>query len=82
LAAETGDGALTSGEIRMVASQVLNLVLFGLSLIAASGTAFLAGPTLAGEIESGMALSVMARPVRRSAVLLGKWLGLAIFGSG
>jgi ABC-2 type transport system permease protein len=74
--------ALTSGEERLVASQVLNLVMFGLSLIAALGTAFLAGPSLAGEIESGTALSVLARPVRRSAVLVGKWLGLVAFGSG
>ena len=73
---------LTSGEARLVASIVLNLVMFGLSLIAALGTAFLAGPTMAGEIESGMALSVLARPVRRSAVLVGKWLGLVVFGSG
>jgi ABC-type transport system involved in multi-copper enzyme maturation permease subunit len=73
---------LTSGEARLVASIVLNLVMFGLSLIAALGTAFLAGPTLAGEIESGMALAVLARPVRRSAVLVGKWLGLVTFGSG
>jgi len=73
---------LTSGESRLVASIMLNLVMFGLSLIAALGTAFLAGPTLAGEIESGMVLSVMARPVRRSAVLVGKWLGLITFGSG
>ena len=74
--------ALTSGEERLLASQVLNLVMFGISLIAALGTAFLAGPTLAGEIESGTALSILARPVRRSAVLLGKWLGLVAFGSG
>jgi ABC-type transport system involved in multi-copper enzyme maturation permease subunit len=73
---------LTSGEARLVASIVLNLIMFGLSLIAALGTAFLAGPTVAGEIESGMALSVLARPVRRTAVLLGKWLGLVTFGSG
>lgn len=77
------DGAqLTTGEARLVAAQLLNLVMFGLSLIAALGTAFLAGPTLAGEIESGSALAVMARPVRRSAVLLGKWLGLVAFGGG
>ncbi|GIH26314.1 hypothetical protein Aph01nite_46240 [Acrocarpospora phusangensis] len=77
------DGAtLTTGEARLVASQVINLVMFGLSLIAALGTAFLAGPTLAGEMESGIALAVLARPVRRSAVLLGKWLGLVIFGAG
>jgi ABC-type transport system involved in multi-copper enzyme maturation permease subunit len=74
-------GGLTSGESRLVASMVLNLVMFGLSLIAALGTAFLAGPTLAGEIESGIALAVLARPIRRAAVLGGKWLGLVTFGS-
>jgi ABC-type transport system involved in multi-copper enzyme maturation permease subunit len=73
---------LTTGEAMMASSVVLNLVMFGLSLIAALGTAFLAGPTLAGEIESGMALAMLARPVRRSDVLVGKWLGLAAFGSG
>ena len=73
---------LTSGEARLVSSQVLNLVMFGLSMIAALGTAFLAGPTMAGEIESGISLAVLARPVRRSAVLVGKWLGLVAFGAG
>lgn len=79
---ETGQGSLTSGQARLVASQLLNLVMFGLSLIAALGTAFLAAPTLAGEIDSGMSLAVLARPVRRWGVLLGKWLGLAAFGCG
>ena len=78
LAAES----LTSGEARLTASILLNLVMFGFSLIAALGTAFLAGPTLAGETESGIALTVLARPIRRSAFLLGKWLGLVVFGSG
>jgi ABC-2 type transport system permease protein len=80
-AAESG-GTLTSGEARLTASIVLNLVMFGYSLIAALGTAFLTGPTLAGETESGIALSLLARPIRRSAFLLGKWLGLVAFGSG
>jgi ABC-type transport system involved in multi-copper enzyme maturation permease subunit len=79
---EADGSSLTTGEERLVAAQVLNLVMFGLSLIAALGTAFLAGPTLSGEIESGQALAVLARPVRRSAVLVGKWLGLVAFGSG
>jgi ABC-type transport system involved in multi-copper enzyme maturation permease subunit len=82
LAAESGAGGLTSGEIRLTASILLNLVMFGYSLIAALGTAFLAGPTLSGETESGIALAMLARPVRRSAVLLGKWLGLVGFGCG
>jgi ABC-type transport system involved in multi-copper enzyme maturation permease subunit len=79
---DTEFGDLTSGQARLIASQLLNLVMFGLSLIAALGTAFLAGPTVSGEIESGMALSVMARPIRRSALLLGKWLGLVAVGCG
>jgi ABC-type transport system involved in multi-copper enzyme maturation permease subunit len=82
LAAESGGSALTSGEARLTASILLNLVMFGFSLIAALGTAFLAGPTLSGETESGIALAVLARPIRRSAFLLGKWLGLVAFGTG
>lgn len=81
LVAESGSGTLTTGEARLTASILLNLVMFGFSLIAALGTAFLAGPTLSGETESGIALAVLARPVRRSAFLLGKWLGLVTFGS-
>jgi ABC-type transport system involved in multi-copper enzyme maturation permease subunit len=72
----------TTGQARLAGSLLLNLVLFGLSLIAALGTAFLAGPSVSGETESGIALAVLARPVRRAEVLLGKWLGLVAFGSG
>lgn len=79
---DTDLGTMTSGEARLVASILLNLILFGMSLIAAIGTAFLAGPTVAGEVESGQALALLARPVRRSSVLFGKWLGLVAFGSG
>ena len=79
---DTELGTMTSGEARLVASLLLNLIMFGFSLIAAIGTAFLAGPTLAGEVESGQALALLARPVRRSSVLLGKWLGLLAFGCG
>ena len=82
LASSSGESTLTSGEARLTASVMLNLVMFGFSLIAALGTAFLAGPTLAGETESGIALAVLARPIRRADFLLGKWLGLVVFGSG
>jgi ABC-type transport system involved in multi-copper enzyme maturation permease subunit len=74
-------GELTSGEARIVASMLLNLVMFTMSLVVALGTAFLAGPTVSGELETGVSLSVLARPVRRSSVLLGKWLGLATFAT-
>jgi ABC-type transport system involved in multi-copper enzyme maturation permease subunit len=75
-------GPCTTGEAKVAASNVLNPIMFGISLIAALGTAFLAGPTLAGEVEAGPALALLARPVRRSAVLVGNWLGLVTFGAG
>src|SRR5205823_10604763 len=30
------------------------------------------------DIESGIALAILPRPIRRSEVLIGKWLGLAV----
>ncbi|MFL6288492.1 MAG: ABC transporter permease subunit [Actinomycetes bacterium] len=78
---DTSMGRLTSGQSRLLASELLNLVMFGMSMIVALGTAFLAGPTLGGELESGVSLAMVARPVHRSAVLLGKWLGLVTFGA-
>ena len=75
-------GELTSGEARIIASILLNLVMFTMSLVIALGTAFLAGPTLSGELESGISAAVLARPVRRTSVLVGKWLGLVMFAAG
>ncbi len=78
----TSVGTVTSGQARLIAAELLNLVMFTVSLIVALGTAFLAGPTLSGELESGVALAVFARPVRRTSILVGKWLGLATFALG
>jgi ABC-type transport system involved in multi-copper enzyme maturation permease subunit len=75
-------GELTTGEARIIASLLLNLVMFTMSLVVALGTAFLAGPTLSGEVESGVSAALLARPVRRTSVLLGKWLGLVAFATG
>jgi hypothetical protein len=48
---------------------VLNLVMFGFSLIAALGTAFLAGPTLSGETSPASRWPCWHGPIRRSAFL-------------
>ena len=48
------------------------------SFVVAVGAAFLAAPSIAGDVESGVALVILPRPIRRSDVLIGKWLGLAV----
>lgn len=58
------------------AMQVIVLAhMFGMVL--AIGAAFIAAPSIANEIESGVALSILPRPIRRLDVLLGKFLGFA-----
>jgi ABC-type transport system involved in multi-copper enzyme maturation permease subunit len=39
--------------------------------------AFVGAPAIGGDLESGVAQAILARPVRRAAVLLGRWLGCA-----
>jgi ABC-type transport system involved in multi-copper enzyme maturation permease subunit len=68
---------LSAANSHLTTAQLLGIVLFALSFVGALGMSFVAAPTIAGELESGVALSLLARPVRRSEVLLGKWLGLA-----
>jgi ABC-type transport system involved in multi-copper enzyme maturation permease subunit len=67
---------LGGADSHLATAQLLGFVLFALSFVGALGMSFVAAPTIGGELESGVALSLLARPVRRSEILLGKWLGL------
>ena len=64
-------------EIKLITSQLLILVMFAYSFVLALSAAFMATPSVAGELESGVALAILTRPVSRTEVLLGKWLGMA-----
>ena len=64
-------------QVALLTSQLLIVVTFMYSGVLALSTAVVAGPLISGEVESGLLLSMLARPVRRSEVVIGKWLGLA-----
>ncbi len=70
--------------VEMLLNVVIIVILLGymFSVILAMGAAFLAAPAIAGDIESGLALAILPRPIRRSEIVLGKWLGLAILLAG
>jgi ABC-type transport system involved in multi-copper enzyme maturation permease subunit len=53
------------------------LLAFAFSVVLAVGSSFLAAPAIASDLESGVALALLPRPLSRSAYVLGKWLGLA-----
>jgi ABC-type transport system involved in multi-copper enzyme maturation permease subunit len=59
-------------------SQTLILVAFMFSFVLAMTAAFFAAPALASDIDSGVAQAMLARPITRTDLLLGKWIGLSI----
>jgi len=65
-------------ELTIGLSQTVILVAFMFSFVLAMTAAFMAAPALATDIDSGVAAALLARPIRRSELLLGKWLGLAV----
>jgi ABC-type transport system involved in multi-copper enzyme maturation permease subunit len=69
---------LPAQQVALITSQLLIVVTFMFSGVLALSAAVVAGPLISGEVESGLLLSMLARPVRRSDVVIGKWLGLAI----
>ncbi|HEX6547381.1 MAG TPA: ABC transporter permease subunit [Candidatus Dormibacteraeota bacterium] len=74
---QTNGGPAPPALVRTTASQLLILVAFMFEAILALSAAIVAAPSISTDLESGLALSMLARPIRRSDFLLGKWLGLA-----
>ena len=79
LHAATGPGGrgVTDLQVRVIASQVLIVVVFLFAAVLALMSVLVAAPSISGDLESNLALAMLARPVRRSELVLGKWLGLA-----
>jgi ABC-type transport system involved in multi-copper enzyme maturation permease subunit len=72
------DGSvLPAVQVALITSQLLIVVTFMYSGVLALSAAVVAGPLISSEVESGLLLSMLARPMRRSEVVIGKWLGLA-----
>lgn len=69
--------ACSATDIKLLAATLLILLMFMFSFVLALGAAFIGAPTVANDVESGVLLSILPRPIRRSDVVLGKWLGLA-----
>src|SRR5437588_7588036 len=75
---ENNGQPVTSTQVRLISSQLLILITFMFSFVLALGAVLLASFSLPTEVETGVVLSMLARPLRRSELILGKWLGMAI----
>ena len=57
---------------------ILILVAYMFAFVIAVAAPFLAAPAIASDVESHQILAILPRPVRRSDVVVGKWLGLGV----
>ncbi len=73
---------LTSGETNLAVPQALILFMFMFSFVLALSASAIASPAISSELDSGVLMTVVTRPIRRTEVLLGKWLGLAALLAG
>jgi len=76
LTANAHERAVPPLELVVAVSQLLILVAFMFSFVLAMTAAFLGAPAIAADLESGVLQSIVARPIRRAEILVGKWLGL------
>ena len=67
-----------TGPVQMLGvSQVTVMLAFMFSFVLAMTAVFAGAPAIGPDIENGLLLAVLARPIHRAEVMLGRWLGLA-----
>lgn len=74
--------SLTSGESNLAVPGALILFMFMFSFILALSASAIAAPSISTEVESGVLMTIVTRPIRRTEVILGKWLGLTALLAG
>jgi ABC-2 type transport system permease protein len=72
------DAGTSDLQIKLGVSQVLIFIAFQFGFVLAMTAAFLGSPAVAADLDSGVAQTLLARPLRRSSYLVGRWLGLGI----
>jgi ABC-type transport system involved in multi-copper enzyme maturation permease subunit len=79
LATAVVDGApIAEPAVRAAAAGIVILLAFLFSFVLALGAALVGAPAMAESIANGEVLAVLARPVRRADVALGRWLGTIV----
>ncbi len=64
--------------VRATAAGIVLVLAFLFSFVVALGGAMIGAPAMAETIANGELLAVLARPVRRADVVIGRWLGTVI----
>jgi len=71
-----GRAPLNADDIQQISAYLMILVFFMFSFVLSFTSVFVASPAIASDIESGVILALVPRPIRRSEIVIGRWLGL------
>jgi ABC-type transport system involved in multi-copper enzyme maturation permease subunit len=75
--ARDGGGAASNVLLAEMSNFLLQAGLYAVTFLSVAMGALLSADTLAGEINSGSIQTILTKPIRRSDVVFGKWLGFA-----
>jgi ABC-type transport system involved in multi-copper enzyme maturation permease subunit len=79
LATAVVDGApIAEPGVRGTAAGIVIMLAFLFSFVVALGAALVGAPAMAESIANGEILAVLARPVRRAEIVLGRWVGTVL----
>ncbi len=78
LVAQARANSVNAYELEVGVSQILILIAFMFSFVLAMSAAFLAAPAIASDVETGTVLAMLARPMHRADLVVGRWLGLGV----
>ena len=73
-----GSRPLNHDDLNQIASILTILTFFMFSFVLTFAAVFVAAPAISSDVESGVILSIVPRPILRSDIVLGRWLGLAL----
>jgi ABC-type transport system involved in multi-copper enzyme maturation permease subunit len=73
-----GSRPLNHDDLNQISSILTILTFFMFSFVLTFAAVFVAAPAISSDVESGVILSIAPRPIRRSDIVIGRWLGLAL----
>jgi ABC-type transport system involved in multi-copper enzyme maturation permease subunit len=73
-----GSRPLNHDDLNQIASILTILTFFMFSFVLSFAAVFVAAPAISSDVESGVILAIIPRPIRRSDFVIGRWLGLCV----
>lgn len=72
----------TRDDVLQAAAFLQMFAFFMFSFVLTFAAVFVAAPSLAADLDSGVMLAIAPRPIRRSEIVIGRWLGLIALVGG